>query len=322
MRILRGLHHPTALPGPGCALTIGNFDGVHRGHQAMLALLINEAKHRGLRSCVMTFEPHPRDYFARKAGAPDKAPTRIATLRDKLVELARCGVDDVVVLRFDEALASLSAEDFIQRMLVQKLNARYVLVGDDFRFGARRAGDYALLDAAGARLGFDVARMMSYEVHGNRVSSSAVREALAAGEMERATTLLGRPYSISGHVVHGRKLGRELGFRTLNLRFPFHRPAAQGIFVVRVHGLGDSALPGVASLGVRPTVEDAGRVLLETHCLEWPSHFGAESGYGRVVSVELLHKLRDEARFDSIETLRAAIAKDEDDARGWLASDG
>ena len=322
MRILRGLHHPTALPGPGCALTIGNFDGVHRGHQAMLALLINEAKHRGLRSCVMSFEPHPRDYFARKAGAPDKAPTRIATLRDKLVELARCGVDDVVVLRFDEALASLPAEDFIQRMLVQRLNARYVLVGDDFRFGARRAGDYTLLDAAGAKLGFDVARMMSYEVHGNRVSSSAVREALATGEMERAATLLGRPYSISGHVVHGRKLGRELGFRTLNLRFPFHRPAAQGIFVVRVHGLGDAPLPGVASLGVRPTVEDAGRVLLETHCLDWPAHFGAESGYGRVVSVELLHKLRDEQRFDSIEALRAAIAKDEADARGWLAVHG
>ena len=320
MRILRGLHHPITPPGPGCALTIGNFDGVHRGHQAMLALLINEAKHRGLRSCVMSFEPHPRDFFAAKAGAPDKAPTRIATLRDKLVELARCGVDDVVILRFDEALASLPAEAFVQQMLVDRLDARYVLVGDDFRFGARRAGDYALLDAVGAKLGFDVARMMSYEVHGIRVSSSAVREALAAGDMERATTLMGRPYSISGHVVHGRKLGRELGFRTLNLRFPFHRPAAHGIFVVRVHGLSDSPLPGVASLGVRPTVEDAGRVLLETHCLEWPANFGEESGYGRVVSVELLHKLRDEQRFDSIEALREAIAKDGDDARAWLAA--
>lgn len=323
MRILRGLHHPRALPGPGCALTIGNFDGVHRGHQAMLALLNNEARHRGLRSCVMTFEPHPRDYFAHKAGKPELAPARIATLRDKLGELARCGVDDVVVLRFDEQLASLPAEDFIQQMLLDRLNARYVLVGDDFRFGARRAGDYTLLDAAGARLGFDVARMMSYEVHGLRVSSSAVREALAAGDMARAATLLGRPYAISGHVVHGRKLGRELGFRTLNLRFPFKRPAAHGIFVVKVHGLGrlggGLVLPGVASLGVRPTVEDAGRVLLETHCLDWPDTLGPEAGYGELISVELLHKLHDERRYDSLDALRAGIAQDEADARAWLA---
>jgi riboflavin kinase/FMN adenylyltransferase len=322
MRILRGLHHPRALPGPGCALTIGNFDGVHRGHQAMLALLNNEARHRGLRSCVMTFEPHPRDYFARKAGKPELAPTRIATLRDKLGELARCGVDDVVVLRFDEQLASLPAGDFIQHMLLDRLNARYVLVGDDFRFGARRAGDYALLDAAGARLGFDVARMMSYEVHGNRVSSSAVRQALAEGDMERAATLLGRPYAISGHVVHGRKLGRELGFRTLNLRFPFQRPAAHGIFVVKVHGLGGMALPGVASLGVRPTVEDAGRVLLETHCLDWPDTLGPEEGYGELISVELLHKLHDERRYESLDALKAAIAQDEADARAWLGAQG
>jgi riboflavin kinase/FMN adenylyltransferase len=320
MRILRGLHHPRALPGSGCALTIGNFDGVHRGHQAMLALLNNEAKHRRLRSCVMTFEPHPRDFFAARAGTPEKAPARIATLRDKLGELARCGVDDVVILRFDEALASLPAEDFIQQMLVDRLHAHYVLVGDDFRFGARRAGDYALLDAAGARIGFDVARMMSYEVHGIRVSSSEVREALAAGDMERAATLLGRPYAITGHVVHGRKLGRDLGFRTLNLRFPFQRPAAQGIFVVRVHGLGRGPLPGVASLGVRPTVEDAGRVLLETHCLDWPDHLGPEAGYGELISVELLHKLHDERRYESLEALRAGIAQDEADARAWLAA--
>ncbi|MFZ5549522.1 MAG: bifunctional riboflavin kinase/FAD synthetase [Pseudomonadota bacterium] len=320
MRILRGLHHPRALPGPGCALTIGNFDGVHRGHQAMLALLNNEARHRGLRSCVMTFEPHPRDYFANKAGKPELAPARIATLRDKLGELARCGVDDVVVLRFDEQLASLPADHFIQQMLLERLNARYVLVGDDFRFGAKRAGDYALLDAAGARLGFDVARMMSYEVHGLRVSSSAVREALAAGDMARAATLLGRPYAISGHVVHGRKLGRELGFRTLNLRFPFQRPAAHGIFVVKVHGLGEGlVLPGVASLGVRPTVEDAGRVLLETHCLDWPDTLGPEAGYGELISVELLHKLHDERRYESLDALKAGIAQDEADGRAWLA---
>jgi riboflavin kinase/FMN adenylyltransferase len=314
MRVFRGFHHPGI--APAAALTIGNFDGVHRGHQAMLALLNNEAQHRGLPSCVLTFEPHPRDFFAAKAGKPELAPARIATLRDKLFELERCGIQQVIVLRFDEALASLSPEAFIDQVLVQGLGAQVVLVGDDFRFGARRAGDYALLDAAGARLGFDVARMMSYEVHGLRVSSSAVREALAVGDMERVTALLGRPYSISGHVLHGAKLGRELGFRTLNLRFHHGKPAAHGIFVVQVHGLTEAPLPGVASLGYRPTVDDSGRVLLEAHCLEWPREIG--EAYGRVVHVELLHKLRDERHFDSLQALRAGIAADEAAAREYF----
>ena len=318
MHVFRGFHHPGV--APACALTIGNFDGVHRGHQAMLALLRSEAQHRGLPSCVMTFEPHPRDHFARLAGKPELAPARIATLRDKLSELERCGVDQVVVLRFDTRLASLSPQAFIDNVLVQGLGTRYVLVGDDFRFGARRAGDYTMLDAAGAAAGFDVARMMSYEVHGLRVSSSAVREALGAGDMARVATLLGRPYSISGHVVHGRKLGRELGFRTLNLRFGHPKPAAMGIFVVSVTGLGPQPLQGVASLGVRPTVEDAGRVLLEVHCLDWPAALGDDGGYGRCVRVELLHKLHDELRYESLDALRDGIARDETAARAWFAA--
>lgn len=325
MRVFRGFQHPDL--APACAVTIGNFDGVHRGHQAMLALLTNEARHRGVPSCVLSFEPHPRDFFARRAGQPGSAPARIATLRDKLAELERCGVEQTVILRFDERFAAQSPQAFIDDVLVQGLGARYVLVGDDFRFGARRAGDYAFLDAAGERAGFDVARMLSYEVHGLRVSSSAVRDALATGDMALAASLLGRPYSISGHVTHGRKLGRTLGveaalggFRTLNLRFHHPKPAAMGIFVVRVHGLADRPLDGVASLGVRPTVEDAGRVLLEVHCLEWPRALGAEGGYGRLVRVELLHKLRDEARFDGLDALTQAIAKDVDDARAWFAA--
>ena len=212
-------------------------------------------------------------------------------------------------------------------MLVDGLGARYVLVGDDFRFGAKRQGDYATLDAAGRAQSFDVARMMSYEVHGLRVSSSAVREALAAGDMAAAASLLGRPYAISGHVTHGRKLGRQLGesrpgaadgFRTLNLRFPHDKPAAHGIFAVLVHGLAPEPLPGVASLGNRPTVEDAGRVLLEVHCLEWP--LGQEGGYGKLARVELLHKLRDEAKYDGLEALTAAIAADTAAARAFLAT--
>ena len=315
--------HPGA-GGPSdsraCAVTIGNFDGVHRGHQAMLALLNSEARHRGLPSCVLTFEPHPRDYFARKAGRPEAAPARISTLRDKLTELERCGVNRAVVLRFDERLASQSPQAFIDDVLVRGLNARYVLVGDDFRFGARRAGDYAMLDAAGDAHGFDVARMMSYEVHGLRVSSSAVRDALAAGDLVRSAALQGRPYAISGHVVHGMKLGRTLGFRTLNLRFAHARPAAMGIFVVQVHGLGGRVLPGVASLGVRPTVEDAGRVLLEVHCLDWPAGLGSEAAYGQCISVTLLHKLHDERKYGSLDELQAGITQDTADARAWWAA--
>jgi len=313
------IHRGFDIGAPACALTIGNFDGVHRGHQAMLALLINEARHRGVPSCVMSFEPHPRDHFARQAGRPELAPARVATLRDKLAELERCGIDHAVVVRFDDRLASLSPQAFVSEVLVRGLRARYVLVGDDFKFGARRAGNYALLDAAGADNGFDVARMMSYEVHGLRVSSSAVREALAAGDMPRAEALLGRPYSISGHVVHGRKLGRELGFRTLNLRFAHPRPAASGIFVVRVHGLAAKPVPGVASLGVRPTVEDAGRVLLEVHALEWPSALGSEGAYGRCLRVDLVHKLHDELKYESLDALRQGIARDTEDARLWWA---
>ncbi len=338
MKITRGWPRPGAFPD-GCALTIGNFDGVHRGHQAMLALLQNEARHRGVPSCVMTFEPHPRDFFAGALHKPELAPARIATLRDKLEELQRCGVDHCVILPFNQRLASQAPQAFIEDGLLRSLGVRYVLVGDDFRFGAQRAGDYALLDAAGAAHGFDVARMQSYEVHGLRVSSSAVRQALAAGDMARTTALLGRPYSVSGHVVHGRKLGRQLaesapgagdGFRTLNLRFSHWKPAASGIFVVQVCGLmpDGSALPGVANLGVRPSLDpkdvNGGRVLLETHCLDWPAvlRHSLPSGeaYGKIVRVELLHKLHDELKYDSLDALTQGIARDCSDARAHLAS--
>ena len=318
MQVFRGFHHPGI--APACALTIGNFDGVHRGHQAMLALLCSEAQHRGLPPCVMTFEPHPRDYFAALANKPELAPARIATLRDKLSELERCGIAQTIVLRFDRAFASQSPQAFVDDVLVRGLGTRYVLVGDDFRFGAKRAGDYATLDAAGQQAGFDVARMNSYEVRGLRVSSSAVRAALADGDLTQVAALLGRPYSISGHVVHGRKLGRDLGFPTLNLRFSHPKPAALGIYAVQVHGITDAPLDGVASLGRRPTVDDSGRVLLEVYCLAWPDALGAEGGYGKRVRVDLLHKLRDEARYDGLDALTAAIRQDTVDARAFLAA--
>ncbi|WP_114973825.1 bifunctional riboflavin kinase/FAD synthetase [Rhodoferax ferrireducens] len=322
MKVFRGFNHPGI--AQSCALTIGNFDGVHRGHQAMLALLRSEAQQRGVHSCVMTFEPHPRDYFAAATHRPELAPARVGTLRDKLTDLAQCGVDQTVVLPFDARLASQTPQAFISEVLVKGLGTQYVLVGDDFRFGAKRAGDYALLDAAGMAQGFDVARMNSYEVHGLRVSSSAVRDALSQGRMEDAERLLGRPYRISGHVVHGRKLGRELGFKTLNLRFAHWNPAASGIFVVLVHGLAATPLAGVANLGIRPSLDPAdvngGRVLLETHCLDWPKSLGAEGAYGKIIRVELLHKLHGELKYDSLDSLKQGISKDCDDARAYLAS--
>ena len=322
MKVFRGFHHPGV--AHACALTIGNFDGVHRGHQAMLALLRGEAQQRRIPSCVLTFEPHPRDYFAAVAHKPELAPARVGTLRDKLLDLAQSGVDQTVVLPFDAALASHSPQAFIDEVLIQGLGTKYVLVGDDFRFGTKRAGDYALLDQAGVAQGFDVARMNSYEVHGLRVSSSAVRDALSQGRMLDTARLLGRPYRISGHVVHGRKLGRELGFKTLNLRFAHWKPAASGIFVVLVHGLSDEPLAGVANIGIRPSLDpsdvNGGRVLLETHCLDWPGNLGPEGAYGKIIRVELLHKLHDELKYDTLDALTAGIHQDCRDARAYFAT--
>ena len=335
MKVFRGFNHPGI--ASACALTIGNFDGVHLGHQAMLALLQGHAQQRGLPSCVLTFEPHPRDYFAQATHKPELAPTRIGTLRDKLMDLARAGIDQAVVLPFNARLAALPPQVFIDDVLVRGLGAKYVLVGDDFRFGAKRAGDYAMLETAGRnrpeQTRFDVARMDSFELPDSqagqslRVSSSAVRDALADGRMADAARLLGRPYRISGHVVHGRKLGRELGFSTLNMRFSHWKPAASGIFVVNVYGLGqhaNEALPGVANLGVRPSLDaddvNGGRVLLETHCLDWPAALGRDGGYGKIVSVELLHKLHGELKYDGLEALTTGIAKDCGATRAWFAA--
>ncbi|SOY89011.1 bifunctional riboflavin kinase and FAD synthetase [Cupriavidus taiwanensis] len=306
VKVFRGL--PNAESRAPCALTIGNFDGVHRGHQSLLARARAAADARGLPLCVMTFEPHPREFFT-----PDKAPTRIALLRDKLESLRRNGVDRVVVEHFNAHFAGQSPQEFVENVLWHGLHTRWLLVGDDFRFGAKRAGDFAYLQEAGRRYGFDVEQMGSVSEGGIRISSSAVRQALADGDLEHARRLLGHGYAISGHVIHGRKLGRDLGFPTLNLRISHKRPAVSGIFVVQVHGIADHPLPGVASIGVRPTIEDAGRVLLEVHLFDFN-----ESLYGKLVRVEFMKKLRDEARFDSLDELTAAIAKDSADARAFF----
>ncbi|QNA90134.1 bifunctional riboflavin kinase/FAD synthetase [Massilia sp. Dwa41.01b] len=314
MKVFRGL--PNDAARAPCALTIGNFDGVHRGHQALLARVRNAADALGLEAAVMTFEPHPREYFAQRSGDLSRAPARIANLRDKLEDLAEAGIDRVIVEHFNEQFASISPEDFVSRVLVGGLHVKWLMVGDDFCYGARRAGNVAMLMEAGRRHGFHVETLPTVREGDQRISSSAVRAALAAGELEATGALLGHPYAMSGHVIHGAKLGRTLGFPTLNLRVA-HRPAVHGIFVVQVHGLADTPLPAVASLGVRPTVEDAGRMLLEVHVFDYD-----RPCYGKLVRVEFLEKLRDEEKYVDLDTLTNAIHRDAEQARAWFARHG
>lgn len=315
MKVFRGL--PNAEARAPCALAIGNFDGVHRGHQALLARMREAATALGLETAVMTFEPHPREFFARLAGDITKAPTRIANLRDKLQSLANAGIDRIVVEHFNAHLAALSPQDFIEKVLVEGLHVKWLMVGEDFCFGAKRAGNVATLIEAGKQHGFQVETLPTVTNDGHRVSSSAVRSALAVGDFAQARQLLGHPYTISGHVVHGRKLGRTIGYPTLNLRVAHKRPALSGIFVVQVHGIDSQPLPGVASLGVRPTVDDSGRVLLETHLLEH-----SPDCYGKLIRVEFLKKLRDEEKFIDLPALTAAIDRDALDARAYFQQQG
>ncbi|MFZ6875118.1 bifunctional riboflavin kinase/FAD synthetase [Undibacterium sp. Di27W] len=312
MKVFRGL--PNAASRAPCALAIGNFDGVHLGHQTLLARLRDAATRLGIEAAVMTFEPHPRAFFAQMLGDLSKAPTRIANLRDNMASLEAAGVDRVIVEHFNAHFAALSPQDFIEKVLVDGLHVKWVMVGEDFRFGAKRAGDIATLTEAGQRFGFSVETLPSVQNKGVRISSSAVRLALASGDFDEAEALLGHPYRISGHVVHGQKLGRTIGFPTLNLRIAHHRPALNGIFIVQVHGLADQPLPAVASLGVRPTVDDSGRVLLETHVFDYSGH-----AYGKVVQIEFLKKLRDEEKYIDLPTLTAAINKDAEQARAYFA---
>lgn len=305
MRISHGFRPP----GTPHAVTIGNFDGLHLGHKAMLARLQAVARARGLPSCVLSFEPHPREFFA-----PDQAPARLSSLREKAECLQRLGIDRFHVFRFDRAFSALSADAFIAQVLGRTLQARYVLVGDDFRYGVRRSGDFALLQAMGATLGYDAEFLPTVEVAGERASSTAVRQALAAGDLDYAARLLGRPYSISGRVVHGDKLGRDIGFPTANIQLRHNRPPLMGIFAVEMHGLDSAPLPGVASLGRRPTVKGADAVpVLEVHLFDFDADL-----YRRRVRVDFLHKLRDEAKYPDLDTLTAQIGRDVENARQFL----
>ena len=291
------------------ALTAGNFDGVHRGHRAMVERVRKVAHERELDSGVLTFEPHPRELFT-----PDAAPTRLTSLREKLELLAALHVDRVHVQRFSRSFAAMPPGDFIERVLTRALDTRWLLIGEDFRFGAKRAGDAALLRKVLPGYGIELETLDTVTNAGLRISSSAVREALAQGDLARARALLGRNYSISGRIEHGRKLGRTLGFPTANVQLKRNRPPLLGIFAVRVHGVGECALDGVASLGFRPTVSDDRRASLEVHAFDFSGDL-----YGQHVCVEFVHKLRDEEKYSDLEGLRAAIERDCAAARAFLA---
>lgn len=310
MKVFRRFNSPSSRPP--CALTIGNFDGVHRGHQALLQQLVQGARLRNLSSCLLTFEPHPREFFS-----PNDAPPRIQNLRDKLVALKQLGLDAIVIEEFNQMFAQLSPEEFITQILVKRLNAKWIFIGDDFCYGAKRAGDFTSLKSAGQKYGFEVTSISTVLENTERISSSLVRRALELGDMEVASSLLGRPYSISGHVLYGKQLGRELGFPTLNLAVSTvahsNKPVTSGIFVARVHGLAKDPLPAVASLGVRPTVESTGQVLLETHVFNFN-----QSVYGKLVCVELLERLHEERKYPDLKTLQAAIQYDAQMARDYF----
>jgi riboflavin kinase/FMN adenylyltransferase len=301
--------HGSLQPARGrCALTIGNFDGVHRGHRALLDRVVAKAGELSVTSCVLTFEPHPREFFA-----PDAAPARLTRLRDKLELIAAAGVERVHIMRFDARVAALAARRFIEEVLVRGLRSCWLLVGRDFRFGAQREGDFQALEQAAPGQGFTLEAMPDVAFDGERVSSSAVRAALQAGDFARAGRLLGRPYAIGGKVVYGAKLGRTLGFPTGNISLHW-RPPLGGVYVVEVQELGH----GVASVGWRPTVNPVPHPLLEVHLLDW----NGSPLYGRRLHVRFLKKLRDEAKFDGLPALRDAIARDVDDARRYFARHG
>ncbi|HLS41829.1 MAG TPA: bifunctional riboflavin kinase/FAD synthetase [Paenalcaligenes sp.] len=300
------------------AVTIGNFDGVHTGHQAILERVRHEAAQRGLSPTVMTFVPHPREYFAKRGNRPELIPTQISSLRDKLTLLASHGAQQIVLAKFTQQFADMGPEDFIQQLLVNGLNTKWLLVGEDFRFGHQRSGNIDTLRQAGDQFGFQVETIHDVvDAHGRRVSSSELRTSLAVGNMSRSAALLGRPYQLSGHVIHGKQLGRTIGYPTLNVAVPPLCAAKSGVYVVRVHGLANHVLNGIASLGVRPTVTEAGTLLLEVHLLDCNI-----DAYGKLIKIELLDFVREEEKFPDLQTMIAAIDNDVHYAREYFVTHG
>ncbi|BBA35347.1 riboflavin biosynthesis protein RibF [Methylocaldum marinum] len=309
MHLIRGLADLN-LPEGGCVATIGNFDGVHIGHCQVIERLAEAGRRLELPVVVVLFEPQPREYFF-----PNEAPARLTRLREKLARLAQLPVDQVLLLRFTRGLADLPAESFIQKILLQGLRIKHLVVGDDFRFGKNRLGNFSLLRQAGREFGFAVVDTPSVLVDGRRVSSTLIRKALEAGDFARAGRLLGRPYSVCGRVIHGAKRGRTLGFPTANILMRRKNTPVQGVFAVTMCGIGDHPLPGVANVGIRPTVAGGRTVLLETYLLDFSGDL-----YGKQVEIVFHRKLRDEKRFNGLAELQVQIQRDVMTARGYFAT--
>lgn len=306
-KIIRGLHNLPKEP-TGCVATIGNFDGIHLGHQAVLNQLALKADTLALPAVVITFEPQPNEFFA-----PEKAPARLCRFREK-VEALRCyAIQQLCVLRFNKKLASMTAEAFIEKLLVKGLKVRYLVVGDDFKFGKDRKGDFALLQKAGQKYGFQVVNMHTFAIEQKRVSSTRIRKALAAGDLILAEKLLGRPYRMSGRVAHGDKRGRTMGFPTANIHLHRCKVPLSGVYAVQLFGVEGEPIKGVANVGIRPTV-GAEKALLEVHLFDFNREI-----YGEHVQVHFLHKLRDEHKFDGLESLIKQINIDSEQAKAYFA---
>lgn len=305
MELIRGIHN-LQQNQQGCVLSIGNFDGIHLGHNAVLSRLLEEAKRLQVPATVMTFEPQPAELFSGK-----NAPARLSRLRDKFVQLDKLHLDRLLCISFTHEFANLSADDFIEQLLIKKLNVKFLVIGDDFHFGYQRLGDFSLLQEAGKKYGFEVVDTKSLSQDVGRVSSTRIRSALAKGNLQQAEQMLGRKYSITGRVGHGRKLGRTIGVPTANLFLKRRVSPVSGVFVVSVLGIGDTVYRGVANIGRRPTVQGE-RQQLEVHIFDFQGDL-----YGRQLEVLLEHKLRDEVRFDSFAELKIQIDKDIQQAREW-----
>jgi len=306
MELVRGLYNLRP-EHRGCAATIGSFDGVHLGHQAVLGQLAERAGELHLPMTLITFEPQPREYFT-----PELAPPRLSRFREKLEALRRCGVERVLCLRFNAQLANLSAADFIRRILLEGLDVRYLVVGDDFRFGKGRTGDFSMLEQTGRTHGFPVVNMHTFNIGASRVSSTRIREALRTGDLATAEALLGRSYRMSGRVAHGDKRGRTIGFPTANIYLHRAVTPVDGVFAVEMFGVEGEPVPGVANVGTRPTV-DGTRSLLEVHLFDFDRDI-----YGRHVQVSFLKKLREERRYASFEALKQQILLDAEQARDYF----
>ena len=296
-----------ALFPQGSVVCIGAFDGLHLGHRALVRRAVGRAQALGVPAVALSFEPLPREFFAR-----DQPPPRLTLARGKVQGLRELGADGVGLLRFDAKLSAMTAEDFVRRLLVQRLAAREVWIGPEFRFGHKRGGDLPLLQAMGKELGFSAGEIEPVQALGERVSSTRIREALRAGDFLQAENLLGRPYAIGGRVVRGKQLGRTLGFPTANLRFP-KTPALSGIYATWVHGLGEKPMASVSSFGTRPTVQGV-EPLLEAHLFDFDGDL-----YGRHIEVEFVAKLRDELKFPDLPSLTEQMHRDADNARRLLS---